>query len=160
VPAQDALVAVTELFHVSYWLARTYARYKLRTNKPLTSADLAELERMLADAGGRAEDVARAATEARGLGLFVRSLVGLDREAAKQALSAFTAGRTFSSNQLEFVSLVVDHLTEHGVMDVARLYGSPFTSITPQGPETLFTEREIDQLAAALEGIAASARAA
>jgi type I restriction enzyme R subunit len=134
--------------------------HQLRTNKPLTRMDLSERERMLAEAGGRAEDVARAAAEAQGLGVFVRSLVGLDREAAKQALSGFTAGKTFSSNQIEFVDLVINHLTERGVMDVARLYGSPFTSITPQGPEALFSEREIDQLVAALERIAASARAA
>ena len=41
-------------------------------------------ERMLAESGiGAAEDIERAAAESHGLGLFVRSLVGLDREAAK-----------------------------------------------------------------------------
>ena len=38
-----------------------------------------------------------------GLGLFVRSLVGLDREAAKGALGGFLAGKTLSANQIEFV---------------------------------------------------------
>ncbi|MEO6028043.1 MAG: type I restriction-modification enzyme R subunit C-terminal domain-containing protein [Candidatus Binatia bacterium] len=59
---------------------------KLRTNAPLTASDLADLERMLAEAGiGTAADVERAKRESQGLGLFVRTLVGLDREAAKTA---------------------------------------------------------------------------
>jgi len=42
---------------------------------------LAELERMLVESGiGRPEDVEKAKAESHGLGLFVRSLVGLDRE--------------------------------------------------------------------------------
>lgn len=45
-------------------------------------------------------------------------------------------------------------------MDVSRLYGSPFTAITPQGPEAPFSETDIDQLVATLEQIAATVRAA
>lgn len=95
---------------------------KLRMNKSLTSSDLAELERLLGESGaGEPDDVRRAANEARGLGLFVRSLVGMDRSAAKEALAGFTKGKTLSANQLEFVNLIVDHLTEHGIMEPARL---------------------------------------
>ena len=130
--------------------------------RPLNASDLAELERMLgeAGAGGSAEDLARAAAEAEGLGVFVRSLVGLDREAAKLALAGFMSGKTLSSSQIEFVDLVVNHLTEHGMMEVTRLYESPFTDITPQGPEAIFSVTDIDQLVAALEHVAATARAA
>src|SRR5690606_36276720 len=57
---------------------------KLRLNRPLTTSDLGELERLLAESGaGAPEDIQRAAEEAQGLGLLVRSLVGLDRTAAK-----------------------------------------------------------------------------
>src|SRR6185369_2462482 len=61
------------------------AIHKLRMNKALTAADLAELERMLTTSGvGGAGDVQKARDQSEGLGLFVRSLVGLDRDAAKQ----------------------------------------------------------------------------
>jgi len=73
------------------------AIHKLRMNKALTAADLAELQRMLGDSGiGAAEDIRRAAEESQGLGLFVRSLVGLDRQAAKEALPGFSAARLLS----------------------------------------------------------------
>lgn len=134
---------------------------KLRMNKRLTTADLAELERMLAESGvaGDAE-LQRAKQEAAGLGLFVRSLVGLEREAAKAAMAGFMTGKTPNASQIEFVNLVIDHLTDQGVLDAARLYESPFTDLSPHGPDDLFTTKEIDALFATLEAVRRSATAA
>ncbi|MEO5796600.1 MAG: DEAD/DEAH box helicase family protein, partial [Rhodoferax sp.] len=135
--------------------------HKLRRNQPLTATDLAELERLLVDSGtGSADDVARAGQEAHGLGLFVRALVGLDREAATLALNAFVAGKTLSANQLEFVNLIVTHLTERGVMEPGLLYEPPFTSYAPQGPDVLFTSAQVDELFGVLDHIKATALAA
>lgn len=128
---------------------------------PLTAADLSELKRMLAHSGvGAAQDVQRAAEESQGLGLFVRSLVGLDRQAAKEALAAFLNGKTWSANQIEFVNLIVDHLTAHGVMEAAMLYESPFTDLTPRGPDGLFSSTQIDELLTVIERVRQTAIAA
>ncbi|MBX9609798.1 MAG: DEAD/DEAH box helicase family protein [Gammaproteobacteria bacterium] len=130
------------------------AVHKLRMNKALTAADLAELQRMLAESGvGGAEDIQRAAEESQGLGLFVRSLVGLDRQAAKEALAAFLNGKSLGANQIEFVNLIVDHLTEHGVMEAAMLYESPFTDLTPRGPDGLFSSAQVDELLGMIEQV-------
>jgi len=149
--------------------AQTYLRahqdhiaiQKLRMNKPLTAVDLSELERMLAESGvGAPEDIERAKTESHGLGLFVRAMVGMDREAAKQALAGFLAGKTLGANQIEFVNLIVNHLTEHGVMEAARLYESPFTDLTPHGPEGLFSSSTVDELISVLDEVRRRAVAA
>ncbi|EQD26478.1 type III restriction enzyme, res subunit, partial [mine drainage metagenome] len=87
-------------------------------------------------------------------------LVGLDRQAAKEALAGFLNGKMLGANQIEFVNLIVDHLTEHGVMEAAMLYESPFTDLTPRGPEELFTSAQVEELLAAIDQVRQSAIAA
>lgn len=134
---------------------------KVRMNRALTPTDLSELERMLVESGiGERNDIERATKEAAGLGLFVRSIVGLDRGAAKDAFGAFLIDTTLSGNQIEFINLIINHLTEHGVMDPVRLYESPFTDLTPQGPDGLFNSDQVERLVVTLERIRAAAIAA
>jgi len=127
---------------------------KLRTNRPLTATDLTELERMMMEAGvGSPEELEAAKAASDGLGLFIRSLVGLDREAAKRAFADFLKDSTATANQIEFVNLIIDHLTDHGVMDPGRLYESPFTDLSPTGPEGLFSLEQVDRLVSILREI-------
>jgi len=130
------------------------AVHKLRTNHQLTETDLEELERMLRESGtGTEADIERAKVSADGLGLFVRSLVGLDRAAAKEAFSAFMAGRMLVGDQIEFIDMIVDHLTESGVMEPARLYESPYTDLSPLGVEGLFAPGMVDELLTVLDKV-------
>jgi type I restriction enzyme R subunit len=121
------------------------ALQRLRRNMQLTEADLSALEQMLIESGaGTAEDVDRARQEANGLGLFVRTLVGLDRTAAIAAFDRYLQDKNLSANQLRFVNLIVEYLTANGVMDTSRLYEPPFTDDAPHGPDTFFTDEQID----------------
>jgi type I restriction enzyme, R subunit len=116
---------------------------------------------MLAESGvGGSADIERAKEESHGLGLFVRSLVGMDREAAKAALADFLGDRTLGANQIEFVNLIVDHLTERGVLLPAALYESPFTDLAPTGPDAIFAFDEVGKLICVLESVTNSAAAA
>lgn len=133
---------------------------KLRSNERLAAADLAELEGLLSQCGGSAEQIARARGEANGLGLFVRSLVGLDREAAKRAFGGFLAGSALTANQIEFVNQIVDHLTEHGVMSATLLYETPFTDLESRGPDGLFSAPQIRDLLTILGEVQSAATAA
>jgi type I restriction enzyme R subunit len=126
---------------------------RLRRNQPLTPSDLIELERMLVQSGGTTEVIAQATEQSHGLGIFIRSLVGLDRETAKQAFSQFMVGTTATASQLEFIDLIVQYLTENGVMDAARLYESPFTDISQQGPEALFLPIRVTEMVRVLDEI-------
>ena len=88
---------------------------------------------------------------------FVRMLVGLDREAAKRALGTFLTAANHTANQIEFVNLVVDHLTEHGTLNAGVLYELPFTDISPRGPDELFSPEELQLLVGILSEIQTSA---
>jgi len=70
------------------------AIHRLRTNKPLTAADLEQLEAMLLASGvADGTPIQQAKEESGGLALFVRSLVGMDRGAAKEAFVGFLNAR-------------------------------------------------------------------
>ena len=86
-------------------------------------------------------------------------MVSLDREAAKRAFDAFLTGKTFTANQIQFVNLVVDYLTQAGWMSAGQLYESPFTDFSPRGVEGLFTPEQVIQLVGVLDGIRMSASA-
>ena len=126
---------------------------RLRRNQALTAADLVELERMLVEAGGTKALIDEATVKSQGLGLFIRSLVGLDREAAMQAFNEFLSGTTATPNQIEFIELVVQELTLNGVMEADRLFQSPFTDINSQGPLGLFPAAKMSVLVDVLDEI-------
>jgi type I restriction enzyme, R subunit len=109
---------------------------------------------------GRTPECLPALSPSQGLGLFVRSLIGLDRGAAKEAFADFLAGKNFSANQIHFVDMIINHLTEHGVMSAALLYESPFTDLSTHGPDGLFTSDGVDALVAVLDRVRAAAVAA
>jgi type I restriction enzyme R subunit len=132
--------------------------HKLRQGKPLTPSDLNELEKMLLDAGvGEAGDIARAREASHGFGRFVRSLVGLDRAAVSDAFAEFLAAGTATAAQIEFINMVIEHLTDQGGMDPELLYEPPFTGVAPTGPEHLFDEGKVVKLFAKIKAINESA---
>lgn len=134
--------------------------FKVRNGHQLTALDLSEIERIMVETGGFTRSaVSLAATEAHGLGLFVRSTVGMDRVAATAALSSFTAGTTFTGNQLAFVELLVEQLTQRGIVDPELIYLAPFTDVAPTGPNDLFTGPQVVSLVSALRQIRRTAEA-
>ena len=127
---------------------------KLRRNLPITGTDLDELEKILLEqAVNDNELIEKARQEAGGLGLFVRSLVGLERNAAVEAMSEFLNDTKATASQLDFVKLIVEHLTSDGAISDRRLYQSPFIDVSPAGPEDIFPAAKVEQLFAIVKDI-------
>ncbi len=131
---------------------------KLRHGKPLTTSDIAELQQMLLSAGiGDAEHIEKAAEVAHGFGRFIRSLVGLDRGATADAFSEFLSDAAVTPDQIEFIDMVIEHLTEKGVMDPGLLYESPFIDVAPSGPNQVFDLAKTKRLVTVIETLNESA---
>jgi type I restriction enzyme R subunit len=62
-------------------------------------------------------------------------------------------GRLLTSNQIEFINLILDHLTERGAMDPGRLYESPFTDLDDQGVAGIFSLDDARVLVDALRDV-------
>ncbi|MEV5709242.1 type I restriction-modification enzyme R subunit C-terminal domain-containing protein [Actinoallomurus sp. NPDC052274] len=72
------------------------------------------------------------AEQPEGFGLLLRSITGLQREAARAAFDDFQAGKTLTPAQHDFIGLIFDSLAQNGVVEVGDLYEQPFTSRAPR----------------------------
>ena len=121
---------------------------KLKNNKPLTASDLSGLEKLLfasEEVQGR-EQFEKAFGHQGSLTVFIRSLVGLDRNAAKQAFSRYLDAARFNTNQIRFVEMIIEHLCLRGVLDAGVLYEEPFTSIHYEGLDGVFPSALADEI--------------
>jgi type I restriction enzyme R subunit len=65
--------------------------------------------------------------------------------------------RNASARQIEFIDLVIEHLTEKGTMDPRLLYESPFTDVASTGPEEVFELARVRRLVETIEWLNDSA---
>lgn len=100
---------------------------KLKTNLPLTPNDMKELEKILWNDLGTKADYAKEYGDMP-LGELVRSIVGLDIEAANHAFSKFIDQFELDSRKLYFVKQIVNYIIKNGMMkDLSVLQGTPFS---------------------------------
>ncbi len=100
---------------------------KLKSNIPLSKDDLAQLEAILWNEVGTKEEYLSEYGETP-LGEFVRSIVGLDMNAAKEAFSEFLNSTILDARQIYFVNQIVEYIVQNGMMkDLSVLQEAPFT---------------------------------
>ncbi len=100
---------------------------KLRGNKPLSDFDVQSLEEILWGEIGTREDYEREYGE-KPLGEFVREIVGLDMNAAKEAFAEYLNGSRMDSRQIYFVNQIVEYIVHNGLLkDFSVLQHTPFT---------------------------------
>lgn len=100
---------------------------KLKKNKPMTRDDIKTLEKILwSDLGTKDEYEAEYGDKP--LGEFVREIVGLDMNAAKEAFSEYLNEANLDSRQIYFVNQIVEYIVHNGLMkDLSVLQEPPFT---------------------------------
>lgn len=132
---------------------------KLRYNEPLTPLDLSELEKFLfeSDEVKNRKQFEAAFGKQDKLSIFIRSLVGLDRGAAKAAFSKYLDSTMFNANQIRFIEMIIDHLTRKGTMDAGLLYEEPFTGIHYEGVEGIFEDAAVEEIINVIRTINANA---
>ena len=100
---------------------------KLKGNIPLTAEDVQALEKALWSEVGTKQDYETAFGQ-KPLGEFVREIVGLDMNAAKEAFAQYLNDTTLDSRQIYFVNQIVEYIVHNGMMkDLSVLQEAPFT---------------------------------
>lgn len=100
---------------------------KLKKNKPMSQDDIRTLEKILwSDLGTKDEYEAEYGDKP--LGEFVREIVGLDMNAAKEAFSEYLNEANLDSRQIYFVNQIVEYIVHNGLLkDFSVLQEPPFT---------------------------------
>lgn len=118
--------------------------HKITHNIPITSDELKQLEDILFDqeyCGTRAEYEQEYGEQP--LGRFIRSILGLDIEAANQVFSEFLSKGSLRSEQMIFIQNIISFLTKNGTIDKAMLFEEPpFTDQHQDGIIGLFDDAE------------------
>lgn len=100
---------------------------KLKSNVPLTADDVKALENILWSEVGSKEEYEET-YGSQPLGEFVRSIVGLDMNAAKEAFAEYLNNANLDSRQIYFVNQIVEYIVHNGMMkDLSVLRETPFT---------------------------------
>ncbi|ENL6073461.1 DEAD/DEAH box helicase family protein [Vibrio cholerae] len=132
---------------------------KLKRNKAITQADLDVLEGLLLEASGISdvETYREKILQEKPLGTFIRQLVGLDQNAAKEAFSAFLDEASYNAEQIEFIDQVIDYLVNNGILDMSRLFEPPFTDNHGESAYGFFDEGTIVELFGVIRKVNANA---
>ncbi len=130
---------------------------KLRNNITLEAEDIAELNEVLF--GNGIVTIAELNENCKdeldnSLGVFLRSIVGLEQEAVQKEFSKLIAGSGFSGVQLELIDYIVKHYVENGVFykqqlgdkSIEDFYGANFFAMFPD-------MEDIKKIIGTIEGI-------
>jgi type I restriction enzyme R subunit len=107
---------------------------RLKNNEPISSVDIAALEDVLFE---QDQIIPRDQYEeiygGRPLGVLVRSIVGLERNAAKEVFADFIAQSPLTPDQMSFLNEIIERLVKNGLMNPKELYEPPFTNYHDMG---------------------------
>lgn len=127
---------------------------KLNINQPITEAEIEELQRILFDGGERGSiDQFREVYGDQPLGVFIRSIIGLDIQAAQQLFSDFLQSGDLTADQMKFIDSIIKHLTRNGTIDKSLLFKPPFTNTNDKGLLGVFDDAQVTKIVALLDGI-------
>lgn len=116
---------------------------RLRNNEPISRTDVHALEDILfAEDGPISRKEYEAIYGEQPLGLLVRSVVGLSRNAAKEAFAEFLSDAPLHPDQMSFLDQIVDYLVKNGTMEPKSVFETPFTNINDQGIAGVFSDDE------------------
>ena len=106
---------------------------RLKNNEPISKTDIQALEEMLLVEQKIPEEEYEALVAEKPVGVLVRAVVGLNRNAAKKAFAEFLESKALHPDQITFLNEVIEYLVKNGTMEPREMYQSPFTLLNDKG---------------------------
>ncbi len=128
---------------------------KIRQGEAIEEAELKSLtSTILANHPGVSLDVLNTfyGRTADQLHLTICEIIGLDPEAIEAHFKGFLhAHPALTAKQVQFMNLLKNYIAQYGSIVVDKLYEAPFTSVSDEGIEGVFSLDEADDLIATLK---------
>ncbi|MDC1403813.1 helicase-related protein, partial [Crocinitomicaceae bacterium] len=127
---------------------------KLLNNLTITTEELNALEEILFDGSerGTKETYIKEYGE-QPLGVFIRSILGLDIHAAQTAFAEFLNNGNLRADQIVFIQNIITYLTKNGTIEPGMLFESPFTDINDSGLNGVFDDTSAYKIISIVEYI-------
>ncbi|NHN35009.1 type I restriction-modification enzyme R subunit C-terminal domain-containing protein [Paenibacillus agricola] len=122
---------------------------RIRRNREITLTDVESFAEMLEkEQGGTKEQFNKLfiSDSENSFGIFVRSLLGLERSAAQDAFAELLQRANLNANQINFINMIIDYLTVNGILEPGKLLDQPFVSLHHEGVYGLFDENTVDDI--------------
>ena len=118
---------------------------KLRHGEPLLEADFTHLASLVLtqNAGVSLEALREFYPATPQLEMELRAIVGMDAEVVKERFAVFFHKHpSLGSMQVAFLNLLQRHIQTYGPVQLENLYEAPFTHLSADGPDGIFTSEE------------------
>lgn len=177
----DSIISVEEkeinyMKYDTYDLKRKFQEYleenkemlaikKLRFNQPLDAEDIKQLQQLLygneeidfleikKEYADKLEEIKEKYKIENPLGIFLRSIVGLDQEALNKEFANFLDREKFNGNQIELIELIIKNFMKNGFYDKNelpkisdRIFGKTLTKIFPKFDDLIKISTIIDKI--------------
>src|SRR5690606_35178589 len=119
---------------------------KLHKNIPITPKELELLETFLFNEElGTKEEYENEYGE-QPLGIFIRSIVGLDIEVVNSLFANFIEDKNLKPVQITFIQTLINYLNNNGTLDKKLLTQPPFNEASDDGIIGLFEEHDVRKI--------------
>lgn len=117
--------------------------HKLRNNQPINKEEIQALEDILFDEStvGSKEEYENTFGN-KPLGVFIRNILGMELNAAKEAFADFIRAGNLTGDQITFIDNIIMFFEKNGVVSVDMLFKPPFTNANENGLLGVFEEGE------------------
>ncbi|WP_165976376.1 DEAD/DEAH box helicase family protein [Bacillus salipaludis] len=134
---------------------------KLKRNRAITLTDIESFADMLEkEQIGTKEQFNKEFSlgDENSFGIFVRSLVGLERSAAQDAFAALIQRTNLNANQINFINMIIDYLSVNGILEPGKLLDQPFVSLHNEGVYGLFDDKTVDDIVNVVQSLKETAK--
>ena len=132
-------------------LEQSDALQKIRAGQPVAEADMDALatEVLLMDPDLHLDELlVHYPNKSKSLATAIRQIIGMEPARVDEHFRAFVQKYpSFNANQIRFLELLKGYVSRYGVIELEKLWETPFTTLHAEGVDGIFTDsKQVDDL--------------